>query len=326
MWTSDFIAIDKNTIYSCRNFDGIDFGSNKIHITFHLYSSKDLNSAVDVNNSAPVDLSSVDIYTGNDEANYIRISIPEDKLNTAVFMKQDAFSQNVSSYTYTYNENLVTKSNLDSSTSSLLPADDTITATKTAVEGLIQAKLSTYATKTDLDDYTTETKLENTLKDYLKKENIPTELSDYVTKTDLTRLLVETIPENATKVATASEFTTALADTQVNDIELTDNITLDGNTLTISRDVNIYGNGHSINCNRTSESTSNGGLQIIDCYVKLYNLTVYKGGASVVRVGNNTSDPAALYGGRLVAKNCNFYDARDIIEVLGYGSAILINC
>jgi len=136
--------------------------------------------------------------------------------------------------------------------------------------------------------------------------------------------LANRLPEGAIKVATEAELTTAVG-TDGNTIVLANDITLAG-TLTITHSVNIYGNDHTINCGYVSGTTA--GIQVQDCCVRMYNLTVWNGKGCVVRAGfsGTVSDTQVTYGGMMIAKNCHIWHGDDVVEVHGYGVGVFVDC
>lgn len=148
------------------------------------------------------------------------------------------------------------------------------------------------------------------------------------------QLLSNDIPDNATFVTTEAELRSALND-GVTPLVLTNNITLtpdpNDNSITrpliITKNVDIYGKYHEIDCNSQGTSAIPS-IQISDCVVRMCDLTVRNGAAFVIKVGSaaTTSPATNATGGLLIANNCHFWRGQQVIGLAGYGTGIFIDC
>ena len=288
-WTSDFIPVESGESYSCRNWNGEAFGTGVYWKKYCLYSDNDMNSAIAAYDAA----NDPDILIDNDNAHYIKISVPEGRLNSIVFMKKNKFSEPYSdTYTATYNSNLITTSTIDNAIVELL-AFDSQSYTKATIDALFT--------------------------NYVSLDVLTQTLNNYATNTALHKLLCDIVPTTAVQVRTLNEFTSAIA-TSGNNIEILNDITLTSD-ITITHNVNIYGGDHVINCDSHIISIEN-------CNVKMYNLVVSHGGEAVIRVGyeGTRNDEPIIAEGNLFAKDCKFSDGKWVIQLMGRGIGTFINC
>lgn len=109
-------------------------------------------------------------------------------------------------------------------------------------------------------------------------------------------------------------------------IYLMNDITLES-PLTFTKDLYIYGNGHTIDCNKvkTASDANAPGIYIKDCTVRMYGLTVWNASGGVIKVGAAASDGNEACGGVLIADRCHFYRGEQVLVLSGFSKAIITN-